>query len=112
MISLTIPPVINAFKGAVVLGKSGSFTTLHYFMVEHRNSPQQVDGQIETKEDRPLPEVANVLEFCLNEETTAHKCEKGDIFMHLKRLLLEQRNNDETEDWIQVTQFFHCDVDG
>lgn len=75
----------------------GLFHHLFLFTVEHKNTPNQAIAQKET-----LSETSYYLEFIVKEEQVQDWDEKK-VLMELKRLLKEKMNNNEIEDWIQVT---------
>lgn len=80
------------------------FHNFFLFAVEHKNTPNQANAQTETEDEssRALSETTYYLEFIMKEEQM-QDCDEKEVFMELKRLLQEKMNNNEIEDWIQVT---------
>lgn len=81
------------------------FHDFFLFAVEHKNAPNQANAQTETEDEssRALSGTSYYLEFIVKEEQVQDWDEK-EVFMELKRLLQEKMNNNEIEDWIQVTR--------
>lgn len=82
----------------------GLFHNFFLFVVEHKNTPNQANAQTETEDEssRALSETTYYLEIIMKEEQV-QDCDEKEVFMELKRLLQEKMNNNEIEDWIQVT---------
>lgn len=80
------------------------FHDFFLFAVEHKNTPDQAKAQTEPEDEssRALSETSYYLEFIVKEEQ-AQDWDEKEVFMELKRLLQEKMNNNEIEDWIQVT---------
>lgn len=80
------------------------FRDFSFFAVEHKNAPNQANAQAEPEDEssRALSETSYYLEFIMKEEQV-QDCDEKEVFMKLKKLLQDKMNNNEIEDWIQVT---------